>query len=60
MDKNYIYQIENREWIENKLGKELMIPVYGTRKDDMWDICIQSYLTSPNSVEEELKTDKSI
>lgn len=57
MDKNYIYQIENREWIENKLGKELMIPVYGTRKDDMWDICIQSYLTSPNSVEEELKTD---
>lgn len=28
MDKNYIYQIENRDWIENKLGKELMIPVW--------------------------------
>lgn len=57
MDKNYIYQIDVRNWIENKLGKELMIPVYGTSKDDAWDICIQSYLTSPDNVEEELKTD---
>ena len=57
MDKNYIYQIENRDWIENRLGKELMIPVYGTRKNNEWDIYIQSYLTSPDNVGEELKTD---
>lgn len=57
MDKNYIYQIENRDWIENRLGKELMIPVYGTCKNNEWDIYIRSYLTLPDNVEEELKTD---
>lgn len=57
MDKKYIYQTENRDWIEHKLGRELMIPVYGVHKDNNWDICVQSYLALPESVEKELETD---
>ena len=57
MDRKYIYQVEKREWIENTLGTEAMIPVHGNHKDSTWDIYIQSYLAPLDSVEEELKTD---
>ena len=34
MDKDYVYQLTVREWIENELGKELMIPVFGSKRDN--------------------------
>ena len=42
MDKNYIYQIPIREWIECSWGKEVLIPIYGNKKDEKWDIFFQS------------------
>ena len=38
MDKNYIYQVPIREWIENDWGKGVFVPVYGGKKDDKWDV----------------------
>ena len=32
MDKNYIYQVPIREWIENDWGKGVFVPVYGGKK----------------------------
>lgn len=32
MDKNVLYQIDIREWLENSFGSEVMIPVYGSKK----------------------------
>ena len=32
MDKNYIYQVSIREWIENDWGKGIFVPVYGGKK----------------------------
>lgn len=57
MDKNYIYQVSIREWIENDWGKGIFVPVYGGKKDDKWDIFFQSYLVSANETTEQLKTD---
>lgn len=57
MDKNYVYQVPVREWIENRLGKELMIPVFGSKKDNKWDIYIQSCLLPIDMIDEELEND---
>ena len=57
MDKNYIYQTANRTWLETELGNELMIPIYGTKKDSQWDICIQSYLVPVDAAQKEMETD---
>ena len=57
MDKDYVYQLSVREWIENELGKELMIPVFGSKKDNKWDIYIQSCLLPIDMIDEELKND---
>lgn len=59
MDRNYVYQVPVREWIENGWGKgkEIFVPVYGGRKDDKWDVFFQSYLVPAGEAEEQLKTD---
>lgn len=57
MNKSYIYQLPIREWIENDWGKEIFVPVYGSKKDDKWDIFLQSYLISANETEGQLETD---
>ena len=57
MDKNYIYQVPIREWIENDWGKGVFVPVYGGKKDDKWDVFFQSYLVSASETEQQLKTD---
>ena len=57
MDKSYIYQVPIREWIENDWGKGIFVPVYGSKKDDKWDIFFQSYLISANEAEGQLETD---
>ncbi len=38
MDKNVLYQIDIREWLENSFGSEVMIPVYGSKKDERYDV----------------------
>ena len=57
MDKDYVYQLTVREWIENELGKELMIPVFGSKRDNKWDIYIQSCLLPIDMIDEELEND---
>ena len=57
MDKNYIYQVPIREWIENDWGKGVLVPVYGGKKDDKWDVFFQNYLVSASETEQQLKTD---
>lgn len=57
MDKDYVYQLSVREWIENELGKELMIPVFGSKKDNKWDIYIQSCLLPIDMIDDELEND---
>lgn len=57
MDKNYIYQVSIREWIENDWGKEIFVPIYGGKKDDKWDVFFQSYLVSADETEQQLETD---
>lgn len=58
MKKEYIYQLKIREWLEKDLGNEIMIPVYGGKKDSEWDVYIQSYLIPINSVNEHMETDE--
>lgn len=57
MDKHYIYQVPIREWIENDWGKEIMVPVYGSKKDRNWDMFFQSYLIPITEVDNQLETD---
>lgn len=57
MDKDYIYQVSIRNWIENTLGSEIMIPVAGNRLDNRYDIYIQSYLLPDNMIESEMEND---
>ncbi|RKD32409.1 hypothetical protein [Lacrimispora algidixylanolytica] len=57
MDKDYIYQAPIREWIENDWGKEIFVPLYGSKKDQNWDIFFQSYLIPITKVYEQLETD---
>ena len=57
MDKNYVYQLQIRKWVENDWDKEVLIPVYGGKKDDQWDIFFQSYLIPASKAKEQLETD---
>ena len=57
MDKDYIYQVPIREWMENDWGKEILVPVYGSKKDHNWDIFFQSYLIPITEADSQLKTD---
>lgn len=33
MERKYLYQVDIREWIENGLDAEIMVPVLGNRVD---------------------------
>lgn len=57
MNKDYIYQISIRNWIEKNLGTEIMIPVWGNRISDGYDICIQSLIFPLEAIDEEMETD---
>lgn len=57
MDKKYIYQVSVRSWIENELGTEIMIPVFGQRLDNGYDIFIQSFLLPIDMIESEMEND---
>ncbi len=57
MNKEYIYQIAIREWIENSLGNEIMVPVYGNKRTKEWDVFIQSSLLPLEQIDKELEKD---
>lgn len=57
MDKKTLYQVNIREWIEQSLGNEIMIPVYGAIKNAQYDIFIQSYLVPVQDAEKQLEKD---
>lgn len=57
MDIKTIYQIDIREWIEHSCGSEMMIPVYGSRKDSNYDLFIQSYLVPVQDAKKQLEKD---
>lgn len=57
MDKDYLYQIAVRDWIETGLGSNTMVPVYGNNNDERYEICIQSFLLPLKAVEEDMKDD---
>ena len=42
MDKNYLYQVDIREWIEDGLDAEIMVPVSGNRVDKKYDVYIMT------------------
>lgn len=44
MDKDYLYQIDIREWIERGLDADIMVPVSGNKIDKKYDIYLQSYV----------------
>lgn len=46
MDRNYLYQVDIRGWIENGLDAEIMVPVSGNRVDKKYDVYIQSFFAS--------------
>ena len=46
MDKDYLYQIDIREWIERGLDADIMVPVSGNKIDKKYDICL--LYTSPS------------
>ena len=51
MDRNYLYQVDIRGWIENGLDAEIMVPVSGNRVDKKYDVYIQSFLLPTDAVE---------
>lgn len=57
MDKKYLYQMDIREWIENGLDAEIMVPVSGNRIDKEYDVYLQSFLLSVEDIEVEMETD---
>ncbi len=57
MDKNVLYQIDVREWIEKTWGNELMIPIYGSLIDNNYDKYLQCYLIPIEHAEEKLDSD---
>lgn len=57
MNNNFLYQMNIREWIESSWGSEIMVPVYGARKDKEYDIFIQSYLIPEQEAEKQLEKD---
>ena len=57
MDIKTIYQIDIREWIEHSCGSEMMIPIYGPKKDSNYDLFLQSYLVPVQDAEKQLEKD---
>ena len=57
MDKNYLYQVDIREWIEDGLDAEIMVPVSGNRVDKKYDVYIQSFLLPIDAVEADMEND---
>ena len=33
-EKEYVYQVAIRDWVENRLGTEIMVPVYGPKDEN--------------------------
>ena len=56
MDKDYLYQIDIREWIERGLDADIMVPVSGNKIDKKYDIYLQSFLLPLNEVENDMET----
>ena len=46
MDRNYLYQVDIREWIENGLDAEIMVPVFGNRVDKKIRCVSSKFFTS--------------
>lgn len=57
MDKNYIYQISIRDWLEKSLGTDIMVPVSGIMINKEYDIYFRSFLLPDDMVEEEMRND---
>lgn len=57
MDRNYLYQVDIRGWIENGLDAEIMVPVSGNRVNKNYDVYIQSFLLPTDAVEADMKND---
>lgn len=57
MDKDYLYQIDIREWIERGLDADIMVPVSGNKIDKKYDIYLQSFLLPLNVVENDMEND---
>ncbi len=57
MDRNYLYQVDIREWIENGLDAEIMVPVFGNRVDKKYDVYLQSFLLPIDAVESDMQND---
>lgn len=57
MDREYVYQVKIREWIESSLGKDIMIPVAGNRVNNGYDIFVQSYLLPEEGIDKEMSND---
>jgi RNA polymerase sigma factor (sigma-70 family) len=55
MDKDYLYQIDIREWIERGLDADIMVPVSGNKIDKKYDIYLQSFLLPLNEVENDME-----
>lgn len=55
MDKDYLYQMDIREWIESGLDAEIMIPVSGNKIDEKYDIYLQSFLLPLDKVEKDME-----
>lgn len=56
-EKDYLYQVAIRDWVENSLGTEIMVPVYGPKNENEYDIYIQSVLIPEEVVQSEMKND---
>lgn len=57
MDKKYLYQVDIREWIENGLDAEIMVPVSGNRFNNEYDVYLQSFLLPLDAVEADMEND---
>lgn len=57
MNKDYLYQIDIREWIERGLDADIMVPVSGNKIDEKYDIYLQSFLLPLDEVENDMEND---
>lgn len=57
MNKDYLYQVPIRNWIEDSLGTDVMVPVSGNMINTDYDIYVQSFLLPVAMVEAEMEND---
>lgn len=57
MNDDYLYQVSIRKWIENSLDINVMIPVFGNKKENGYDIYLQNCLLPINEIENEMRND---